>query len=29
MQTRTGASEDHRSSVAAFVNKQKPTFTGH
>jgi 2-(1,2-epoxy-1,2-dihydrophenyl)acetyl-CoA isomerase len=29
MQTRTGASEDHRSGVAAFVSKQKPTFTGH
>jgi 2-(1,2-epoxy-1,2-dihydrophenyl)acetyl-CoA isomerase len=29
MQARTGASADHRDSVAAFVNKQKPTFTGH
>jgi len=29
MQARTGASGDHRSSVAAFVNKQKPAFTGH
>jgi 2-(1,2-epoxy-1,2-dihydrophenyl)acetyl-CoA isomerase len=29
MQARTGASADHRSGVAAFVHKQKPTFGGH
>ena len=29
LQARAGATEDHRNAVAAFVNKQKPTFTGH
>ena len=29
MQAATGATADHRNSVAAFVAKQKPTFTGH
>ncbi len=29
MQARTGASADHHAAVTAFVNKQKPTFTGH
>ena len=29
MQTRAGATTDHRSAVAAFVNKQKPTFAGN
>jgi hypothetical protein len=24
----TGASEDHRNAVSAFVNKEKPTFHG-
>jgi 2-(1,2-epoxy-1,2-dihydrophenyl)acetyl-CoA isomerase len=24
----TGASEDHRNAVTAFVNKEKPTFHG-
>lgn len=28
MQLRTGATFDHRAAVDAFVNKQKPTFTG-
>lgn len=28
MMTRTGLSEDHRSAVAAFLAKEKPTFTG-
>ena len=27
--TLTGASEDHRNAVAAFLAKQAPTFTGH
>jgi 2-(1,2-epoxy-1,2-dihydrophenyl)acetyl-CoA isomerase len=27
-QARAGATKDHRSAVAAFVNKQKPTFIG-
>ena len=29
MQARTGATADHQAAVAAFVHKQKPTFTGH
>ena len=28
MMARTGATEDHRAAVAAFVAKEKPTFTG-
>jgi len=28
MMTLTGDTEDHRNAVAAFVNKEKPTFTG-
>ncbi len=28
MMTLTGSTEDHRNAVDAFVNKQKPTFTG-
>lgn len=28
LQTAAGATEDHRAAVAAFVNKQKPVFTG-
>jgi 2-(1,2-epoxy-1,2-dihydrophenyl)acetyl-CoA isomerase len=28
MMTATGATEDHRNAVAAFVAKEKPTFTG-
>ena len=28
MQGRTGATADHQASVAAFVSKQRPTFTG-
>jgi 2-(1,2-epoxy-1,2-dihydrophenyl)acetyl-CoA isomerase len=28
LQTAMGATEDHRSSTAAFVNKEKPTFLG-
>ncbi|MEK8172492.1 enoyl-CoA hydratase-related protein [Streptomyces sp. M19] len=28
LQTRAGASEDHRTAVRAFVNKEKPTFRG-
>jgi 2-(1,2-epoxy-1,2-dihydrophenyl)acetyl-CoA isomerase len=28
LQARAGATEDHRGSVAAFVNKQKPVFIG-
>jgi 2-(1,2-epoxy-1,2-dihydrophenyl)acetyl-CoA isomerase len=29
LQTRCGATDDHRNSTAAFVAKQKPVFTGH
>ena len=28
MMARTGATEDHRAAVAAFVAKEKPVFTG-
>jgi 2-(1,2-epoxy-1,2-dihydrophenyl)acetyl-CoA isomerase len=28
MMTLTGATEDHRAAVAAFVAKEKPTFQG-
>jgi 2-(1,2-epoxy-1,2-dihydrophenyl)acetyl-CoA isomerase len=28
MMDRTGATEDHRAAVAAFVAKEKPTFHG-
>jgi 2-(1,2-epoxy-1,2-dihydrophenyl)acetyl-CoA isomerase len=29
LQTAMGRTEDHRAATIAFVNKQKPTFTGH
>jgi 2-(1,2-epoxy-1,2-dihydrophenyl)acetyl-CoA isomerase len=29
LQTAIGRTEDHRAATIAFVNKQKPTFTGH
>lgn len=29
LQTAMGRTEDHRNATMAFVNKQKPTFTGH
>jgi 2-(1,2-epoxy-1,2-dihydrophenyl)acetyl-CoA isomerase len=28
MMQRTGATEDHRTAVSAFVAKEKPVFTG-
>jgi 2-(1,2-epoxy-1,2-dihydrophenyl)acetyl-CoA isomerase len=29
LQTAMGATDDHRTSTAAFMAKQKPVFTGH
>jgi 2-(1,2-epoxy-1,2-dihydrophenyl)acetyl-CoA isomerase len=29
LQTRAGASDDHRAATEAFLNRERPTFTGH